>query len=206
MRRYVETRRPKRIDAALTQRGQVVPPGRDELRFTLPYFFVDHDAGADVSADHEAFLAFFTALLIDSIFVLHLSARRRDIDHVALLAAHERAAERGLIREPRVLGIGLGRTDDRKFMRIARPGLFDPHGRTEMDFVRNVVALIDDARVANHPFELENASFDERLLLLGVLVFGIFGDVAELFRLTNSFVDFSAMNGLELVELFLELL
>ena len=49
MRRYVETRGPKRIDAALTQRGQVVPPGRDELRFTLPYFFVDHDAGADVS-------------------------------------------------------------------------------------------------------------------------------------------------------------
>jgi len=74
-----------------------------------------------------------------------------------------------------------------------------------MDLVRNVVALIDNARIANHALKLKNPSFDERLLLLGILVLRIFGDIAELFGLANPLVDFSTMDGFELIELSLEL-
>jgi phage-related protein len=42
--------------------------------------------------------------------------------------------------------------------------------------------------------------------LLGVFVFGVFTQVAVLFGLANPIVDLFAMDRVELVELFLELL
>src|SRR5664279_2535617 len=145
----------------------------------------------------RSFLGLFHRFVDRFDLVLHLPARGRHVDDVALLAAHERAPERRLIGKSRVLGIRLGRADDGKLVRAARARLFDADGRTEVHLVGDVIALIDYARVANHPFELEDAAFDEGLLLLGVLVFGIFGDVAEFFGLANSFVYFSPMDGLE---------
>ena len=70
-----------------------------------------------------------------------------------------------------------------------------------MDFVGRVFRLVDEPRVANHRFELENAPFDKRLLLLGVFVLRVFAQIAVLFGLANAVVDFFAVDRFELVEL-----
>ena len=75
-----------------------------------------------------------------------------------------------------------------------------------MNGIGDEVALVDDAGVPDHRFELEHASFDEGLFLFGVFVLGVFRDVAELFGLADALVDFAAVNGLELVKLVLEFL
>ena len=107
-------------------------------------------------------------------------------------------------RKAAVHRIGFGRTDDRELVHRTRLRVLDLYDGAEMDFVLRVLRRIDDARVTNHRFDFKNAAFDEGLLLFRVFVFGVFGDVAELFGLPDTLVDFATMDGLELVELFLE--
>jgi hypothetical protein len=75
-----------------------------------------------------------------------------------------------------------------------------------MHFVGRILGFVDDARVANHRLDFENSPFDERLLLLGIFVLRVFGDVAELFGLADALVDFAAMVGLQIFEFLLEFL
>ena len=74
-----------------------------------------------------------------------------------------------------------------------------------MHFVGAAFALDDDLRVADHRLELEDAPFDEGLLLLGVLVLRVFRNVAEFFGLPNSIVHLFAVDGFQFVKLGLEL-
>src|SRR5260370_31829295 len=149
----------------------------------------------------------FLGVLVDRLdLVLHLTARRGDVDRLAFLAAHQRAPERRLVGEPRVLRIGLSRADDGELVAGLRARLDDLDRRAEVHFICDVVARVDDARVADHRFEFEDASFDKGLLLLRILVFGVFRHIAEFFGLPNALVDLAAMHGLEVVELVFELL
>ena len=60
------------------------------------------------------------------------------------------------------------------------------------DFVLRELRAVDDPRVADVRLELQDAALDEGLFLLRVFVLGVFGDVAEFFRLTDALVDLSA--------------
>jgi len=79
------------------------------------------------------------------------------------------------------------------------------HG-AQVHFVLRVFGRVDDARVADQLLDFQDAALDEGLLLLRVLVLGVLRDVAKFFSVADAFVDFAPVNGLELVELFFELL
>ena len=61
-------------------------------------------------------------------------------------------------------------------------------------------------RHLQHAPKFQNLTFDQRLLLLGILVLRIFGDVAEFFGVADPLVDLAPVDGLEVVELLLQLL
>ena len=129
----VVPRRGERVDAALAQRGEPRAARGDQI--------VRHRHGTPApSAGVGRFLGLLRVLVDRLDLVLHLPARRGDVDRLAFLAAHQRAPERRLVGEPRVLRIGFGRADDRELVRRARAGLFDLDRRAEVHFVGDVVA------------------------------------------------------------------
>jgi hypothetical protein len=66
--------------------------------------------------------------------------------------------------------------------------------------------LVDDHRVLDQRRQRLDSPFDERLLVLGVLVFGVLGDVAVFLGVVDSTRDFGSTDVDELVELFPDLL
>src|SRR5665213_232748 len=82
------------------------------------------------------------------------AARRLDVDGLALLLSDERAPERRFVRQPMIGRIRFGRTDDREIEDRTRLQILDLDVRAEMDLVRDVIGLVDDARVANHRLNL----------------------------------------------------
>ena len=58
-------------------------------------------------------------------------------------------------------------------VKVSLPSLaLDAHGRADLDVVGRVV-LVDERRVLDQRLERLDAALDERLLVLGVLVFGV---------------------------------
>ena len=128
--------------------------------------------------------------------------RRLDHHLVALLAAHEGDADRRLVADPAVAGRGLGGADDGE--RLLALVALDDDLRADADAV--AVRLLDDRRVAQLQLERGDAALQERLLLLGVLVLGVLGEVAVELRLVDARSDARPVDGDELVKLGLELL
>ena len=96
-------------------------------------------------------------------------------DLLALLLAEQGAADRALVRDPALGGLGLGRADDRE--RLLAVLALDRDGRADLDVVGRVV-LVDDRGVLDQRLERLDPALDERLLVLGVLVLGVLGEVA----------------------------
>src|SRR5271154_405074 len=92
----------------------------------------------------RCFLGLFRGLVDAFDLVFHRTAWRRHVDRLAGFTPDERASQRRLVREARVLRIGIGRTDDRKLVPAPRADLFDFLGRAVVHFVGDIVALIDD--------------------------------------------------------------
>ena len=67
--------------------------------------------------------------------------------------------------------------------------------RAKLDFVCADVLLVDDRGSAQALFELGDALLEQRLLVLGVVVLGILGDVAELARLLDPLGDLASLRG-----------
>ena len=99
--------------------------------------------------------------------------------------------------------IGFGRPNDRKLVGLVLLELSYLDDRAQMDFIGYVLGLVDEPGIADHRLELENAPFDERLLLFGVFVFRVFAQIAVLFRLANAVVHLAPMDASQLVELLL---
>ena len=79
----------------------------------------------------------------------------------------------------------------------------DLDGGTDFHHALGVLAL-DDAGVADQLFQQKDAALDEALLILGIVVFGVFIDIAELFRLPDSLGDLGAALVTEHLELRLQ--
>src|ERR1035437_2329 len=95
---------------------------------------------------------------------LELAARRCDLDGLALLAAHDRLADRRLVRELVLGGIGLGRADDVVLDRLVRPDVAEAHLRPDRDLARLDLLLRDDARVREALLEQRDARLQVGLL------------------------------------------
>src|SRR3954451_10618979 len=126
-----------------------------------------------------------------------------DLDGVALLAAHERLADRRLVGELARLDVGLRRADDRVGRRLALLVL-DVDRRADPDHVVGQLGGVDDLRRVQPLLELRDPRLEHRLLVLGVVVLGVLGDVAELARLLDALGDLATLRRLQLLELRLE--
>src|SRR5829696_7285248 len=136
---------------------------------------------------------------------LALALRRGHGDRVALLATDQRLADGRLVRQPLVRRVGLGGADDRVLEALALLVLAG-HQRADADDVVVELGRVDHLRGAELVLELRDPRLEHRLLVLGVVVLGVLGDVAELARLLDALRDLAAAGDGEVLDLLLELL
>ena len=76
----------------------------------------------------------------------------------------------------------------------------------KLDLVGADFLLVDHGRAAQPLLELGDPLLEQRLLVLGVVVLGVLGDVAELARLLDPLGDLAPFRGREVLDLLFELL
>ena len=133
------------------------------------------------------------------------AARRRDRDLLALLAAEQGLADRALVGEAVVLRVGLGRADDRVLAGGLALGVLERHPGADRDRLGRDVLGVDHAGVAQLLLERLDAVLELGLLVLGVVVLRVLGDVAELARLLDPLRHLAALGRREVLDLLLEL-
>ena len=112
---------------------------------------------------------------------LQRTTRRRDFDGLALLVADDRLADRRLVRQLVLCRVRFRRADDVVLERLLRLDVAEFHVRAEGDDVlRDRILLLDHARGQEPLLELGDPVLEHRLLVLGVVVLRVLGDVAEL--------------------------
>ena len=108
------------------------------------------------------------------------------------LLADQGFADRRLVGELVLERVGLGRADDLEFLRVAGFLVFDVDDRAEADLVGAERLLVDHGGAAQPLLELGDPALEQRLFVLGVVVFGVLGDVAEFARLLDPRRDLAA--------------
>src|SRR6185312_15636937 len=137
---------------------------------------------------------------------LHRPARGRDLDGLALLLADDRLADGRLVRELVLGGVRLGGADDPVLDRLLRVDVAQLHLGADRDDVLGDVLLGDHARVAEPLLERGDAVLEQRLLVLGVVVLGVLGDVAELAGDADAVGDLATLVVRQVLDLLLQLL
>src|SRR5581483_7639219 len=137
---------------------------------------------------------------------LQLAARRGDFDGLALLAAHDRLADRRLVRELVRGRIGFGGPDDVVLDGLAGLHVAQADLGPDRDLAGLDLLLGHDARVLQALLEHRDAGLEMGLLVLGRVVLGVLGDVAELARSTDAVRDVAAPVYGQVLDLGLELL
>src|SRR3954470_932064 len=137
---------------------------------------------------------------------LELAAGHGDGDHVVSLAAQQRLADRGLVGEPLVRRVGLGRADDRVRRRLARLVVLDVDQGAHAHDVVVELGGVDHRGRAQLVLERGDPRLEHRLLVLGVVVLGVLRDVPELAGLLDALGDLAALGGGEVLDLLLEVL
>src|SRR6478672_225930 len=112
-------------------------------------------------------------------------ARDLDGDDVVALFPEEGLADRRLVRELVLERVGLGRADDLEFLRVAGFLVFDVDDRAEADLIGAQRLLVDHLGAAEFLLQLGDPRLEQGLFVLGVVVFGVLGDVAEFARLLD---------------------
>ena len=122
------------------------------------------------------------AALISMILNLILrAARRDDLDGLALLAADDRLADRGLVRELLLGRVRLGRADDEVLDRLLRVDVAEADDRRRPRRRSCRPRFVSMTRACEQALlELRDLVLEHRLLVLGVVVLRVLGDVAEL--------------------------
>src|SRR5512146_2164794 len=124
-------------------------------------------------------------------------------DLFALLLAEEGTPDGALVGDPALGRLRLGGTDDGEAL-FAIAAL-DRHRRADLDVVGRDV-LVDDRGVLDQGLEGLDPPFDERLLVLGVLVLGVLRQVAVLLGVVDPVGDLGTLDRDHLVELDAKLL
>ena len=135
-----------------------------------------------------------------------LAAGQRDVDGVAALVADERLAHRRLVGQLALRRVGLSRADDRVLLAVAVFSSLTLTVTPTRDDVGRQLGRVDDLRRAQPVLELGDLLLEHHLLVLGVVVLRVLGDVAELAGLLDALGDLATLVGLQLLELALELL
>src|SRR4051794_15422261 len=128
------------------------------------------------------------------------AARRGHLDHIALLVTEHGLPHRRLVREPVVGRVGLGRADDLVLVGLPIVDVLDFHLGADRHHVLRDVGGVDDARGAELLLQAGDAALEQRLLVLGVVVLGVLGDVAELASGPDPVGDLTPLDRLELLD------
>src|SRR5260221_2551980 len=134
------------------------------------------------------------------------AARHLDCDHVVALATDQGFADRRLVRELLLDRVGLGRADDLEFLRVAGLLVFDVDDLAEADLVGAKRLLVDHGGATQPLFELGDPPLEQGLFVLGVVVFGVLGDVAEFARLLDPRRDLATLGRREVLDFLFQLL
>src|SRR5438094_1011219 len=137
---------------------------------------------------------------------LELAARGGDLDGVALLAAHDRLADRRLVRQLVLGGIGLGRADDAVLDGLVRVHVLQADLRPDRDLAGLDLLLRHDAGGLQPLLEHRDPGLEMGLFVLRVVVLRVLGDVPELARDADPLRDLAALVVRQVVDLLLELL
>src|SRR3954447_19494096 len=137
---------------------------------------------------------------------LQRTAGSGHLDHVALLVAHDRLADGRLVRQLVLGRVGLGRAHDVVLEGLV--GLHVPQAdvRADGDRVLQDLLLRDHAGSEQPVLELGDLVVEHGLLVLGVVVLRVLGDVAELACDADALGDLAALLAPQKVDLLLEFL
>ena len=127
------------------------------------------------------FLRKLRGLDVQDLVLQGLAARGLHLDGFALLPAHDRLADRGLVRELVLRRVRLRGADDvvldgLLFADTSRSFTCEPTETTS--FSMSSFVMTRAARASPQ----DDAMLEQRLVVLGVVVLGVLGDVAELTR------------------------
>src|SRR6195952_3046217 len=142
---------------------------------------------------------------VDDLELEH-AGRHAHLDRLALLLAHQRAADGGLVGEPARGRVGLGRADDPVGRVALAVDVLDRDLEADADGADVRVGRIDDARGAQALLELRDLLLEQHLLVLRVVELRVLGDVAEFAGNANAVGDFATLVGRQLLQLLLQLL
>src|SRR5207253_2315955 len=117
--------------------------------------------------------------------------------------AQQRTTDGRLVRDPPVGGSSLCGADDHE--RLLAILALDGNRRADLDVVARVV-LVDERGVLDERLERLDPALDEGLLVLGVLVLGVLGQIAVFLCVVDARGDLGPTNVRHLLVLGLELL
>ena len=115
-------------------------------------------------------------------------------------------AERGIVGNAAFHGVGLLRTDDGVKLLVTRLHILDLDGAAEADLALGVLCLVNNDGMGENIFNLGDAAIKLGLLVLGLVVFAVLGEVAERTRLLDLLGDFLLAGRLQIKKLLLQLL
>src|SRR5215210_7853395 len=125
---------------------------------------------------------------------------------VVALVADQGLADGRLVGELVLGRVGLGRADDRVLERLARRLVLDVDERAHAHDVVVELGGVDHRGRAQLVLERSDARLEHGLLVLGVVVLRVLGDVTELARFLDALRDLAAPVGGEGLDLLLEIL
>ena len=120
--------------------------------------------------------------------------------------ADDRLAHRGLVRQLVLCRIRLRRADDVVLERLVGLHVAQAHLRADRDSVLRDLLLRDHPCRQQPLLELGDLVLEHRLLVLGVVVFRVLGDVAELAGDPDALGHLAAPVAAQMVDLALQLL
>ena len=195
-RRHARVRVRERVDSLGAQALELGPPVGERLREILRW--------GVVAAAHGGPGYFVTSIFV--IFSLRAGPRGTWTEIVSPRLWPSSALPTGDSLESLPSDrAGLGRADDRVLDRFARLLVLDVDRRADADLVGAQAGAVDDRRGAELLLDLGDLRLEHGLLVLGVVVLGVLGDVAELARFLDALGDFAALVVGEEIELLLEL-
>ena len=118
--------------------------------------------------------------------------------------ALEREAERAVVRNAALHGVGLLRADDGVLLFRVLVDVEHAHVAADGHDVRRDLDLLHDLGVLDQVRDLGNAGVELALLRLGLVILAVLRQVAERARLLDELRDFFLAGRLEVMQFFLE--
>src|SRR3990172_13379375 len=137
--------------------------------------------------------------------ILERPGRHADGDGLAPFATDQGMTDGGFVTDTILQRIGFGGSHNRVLDLAPRPNVLQPNGRADRDGVGVAGVVVDHSGAAQHLLDLQNPALDERLIVFGVVIFGVFREVAELLGLLDALGDLFPTGALEVLDLLFEL-